>query len=90
MILSQYWEILLLMQTSFDNSGTINTDIFTIKTSIAFNNSGNINAATFNFSNESGNFDYGANYQNSGTIAADQNFNIDGDFNNTFLLLVIL
>ena len=67
---------------NFDNSGTINTDIFTIKTSIDFNNSGTIDAATFNFSNRSGHLNYGDNYQNSGTIAADQNFNIDGDFNN--------
>ena len=34
------------------------------------------------FSNRSGHLNYGDNYQNSGTIAADQNFNIDGDFNN--------
>ena len=55
---------------NFDNSGTINTDIFTIKTSIDFNNSGTIDAATFNFSNRSGHLNYGDNYQNSGTIAA--------------------
>ena len=74
---------------SFVNSGTINTDIFTIvihnfeTDATSFNNSGTINAATFDFSNRSGHINYGGNYQNSGTItAADQNFNIEGNFNN--------